>query len=447
MTGRRIVRAGRVGGSIALTLGIVVAIIAANVVAGRSGSALDLSPGASLTLSTETRRILGMVDEPLSIEVFVRPDSPSGRDAAALASRYEDENARISLDVVDPDAEPGRVERLGVEQFGTSVLRYDGRRIDVLTPSEVELTSAILRLVRGRVPAVCFVTGHGESSPDDAGPRGLSEFADLAVDNGFATETRNIAVDGTDGCDTMVMAGARVPLADQELTALQRFLDENGKLMILADSLSEIDINPITEPYGIRFLGGVVLDRASNYGNDVSTPIVVDLPSANPVVDGVPSLLLPAAAGLLVEDQMPRDSLFVSELARSTTESVLAADPEDPSQGGLAGPILVAAAADDSTVGGSSPEIDRTRLLVVADVAFAENATLRALGNATLLANGLSWLAQDELLLTLGTRQPGYPPVVIDPARRRTAVAVSAVGVPLAVVAVGAFVIRRRRRA
>ena len=444
---QRIARLGRVGSSVVLTLGIIVAVLAANIVAGRAGSAVDLSPGASLTLSSETKQILGMVDGPLSIEVFVRPDSPSGRDAAALASRYEDENADISLDVVDPDAEPGRVERLGVEQFGTSVLRYDGRRIDVVTPSEVELTSAILRLVRGRVPSVCFLTGHGESSPDDTGPRGLADFGALATDNGFAIESRNLSTDGTDGCDTMVMAGARVPLADQEQTELQRFLDENGKLMILADALSEIDINPIIEPFGITFLGGVVLDRASNYGNDISTPIVVDLPSSSPVVDGVPSLLLPAAAGLLVEDQMPRESLFVSQLARSSDDSVLAADPEDPSQGGLTGPILVAAAADDSAVSGSSPRIDRTRLLVVSDVAFAENASLRALGNATLLANGLSWLAQDELLLTIGTRQPGYAPVVIDPARRRTAVAVSAIGVPAAVLAIGLVVMFRRRRA
>jgi len=427
-------------------LALVVVVVVVNVVAQSSGRVADLTEGNRLTLTSETREVLRRVDDELRIDAFVRADAPSGRDIAALLDRYHDANRRIDAEVVDPDAEPGRARSLGVTQFGTAVLRHDGRRVDIATINEVELTSAVLRLVRGRVPATCFVTGHGEPAIDDDGPDGLSSFAQLARRNGFVPETRNIGVDGLEGCDLVVLAGPRVPLADDEVRALRDELDDDGKVMVLADALSTADVNPLLDGWGIRFLGGVVLDRASNFGEDPSTPVITDFPSANQVVDGLPSLLAPASAGLAAPDPQPRDGLTVSVLARSSDDSVLAADPEDPSAGALPGPVVVAAAADLSAVRGTPPAVHRTRLLVVADVALAGNATIRALGNATLLANGLSWLARDEVLLTVGTKAPGVHPLTTDAARRRTAFVVTVVVVPLALLAVGTFVVWRRRR-
>ena len=429
-----------------VAVALVVAVVVVNVVAQRSGRVADLTEGNRLTLTSETREVLRRVDGTLRIDAFVRTDAPSGRDVAALLDRYHDANRRVDAEVVDPDAEPGRARSLGVTQFGTAVLRYDGRRVDIATINEVELTSAVLRLVRGRVPATCFVTGHGEPGIDDEGPDGMASFAQLARRNGFVPEVRNIGVDGLDGCDLVVLAGPRVPLADREVRALRRVLDDDGKVMVLADALSTADVNPLLEGWGIRFLGGVVLDRGSNFGEDPTTPVITDFPSANQVVDGLPSLLAPAAAGLAVPDPQPREGLTVSVLARSSDDSVLAADPEDPSAGGLPGPVVVAAAADLSAVRGTPPTVHRTRLLVVADVALAGNATVNALGNATLLANGLSWLARDEVLLTVGTKSPGVHPLTTDAARRRTAFVVTVVVVPLALLAVGTFVVWRRRR-
>src|SRR5205085_7442312 len=117
-----------------------------------------------------------------------------------------------------------------------------------------------------------------------------------------------------------------------------------------------------------------------------------------------------------------------STLARSSSDSVLAADPEDPSKGAIRGPIGVAAAADDSQVTGT--RVERTRLVLVADVVLATNNTIGVLGNATFLGNALSWLAEDELLLTVGTHEADDRPLVVTPARRRAAVAVTVVGEP-----------------
>jgi ABC-type uncharacterized transport system involved in gliding motility auxiliary subunit len=433
-------------GRVVAALALLVAVVVGNVLAERSGGTADLTEGNRLTLTSETRAIVARVRERMTIDAFVRTDSPTGRDVAGLLDRYGHANGHIRTDVVDPDAEPGRARRLGVTQFGTAVLRYRGRRVDIATISEIELTSAVLRLVRGRVPMACFVTGHGEPAIDDDGPDGFSSFATLAGRNGFTVRARNIGVDGLDGCDVVVLAGARVPLAPAEVAALRTHLDHDGKLFVLADAFSEADVNPVLQGWGISFLGGVLLDRASNFDNDPSTAVVTDFPSANQVVEDVPSLLLPAAAGLAVPDPQPSDGLTVSVLARSSGDSVLAADPEAPEKGGIAGPIAVAAAADLSGVRGVPAAVHRTRLLVVADVGFAGNATQQALGNASLLANGLSWLARDEVLLTVGAHPPGAHPLTTDVSRRRTAFVVTVIVVPLGLLVAGSLAVWRRRR-
>ena len=343
---------------------------------------------------------------------------------------------------------PGRIVR-GLGEHGLRV-GHDRVRLPDLDEPLVILEEAplhaVLRLVRGRVPTTCFVTGHGEPAIDDDAPDGFSSFAALARRNGFVPAARNIGVDGLDGCALVVLAGPRVPLADAEVTALRSLLDHDGKLMLLADSFSEADVNPVLDGWGITFLGGVLLDRSSNFGNDLSTPVVTYFPSASQVVEDVPSLLTPASAGLAVPDPQPRDGLTVSVLARSSDDSVLAADPDDSSKGGLAGPVALAAAADLSQVRGDPPTVHRTRLLVVADVALAGNSTLQALGNAKLLANGLSWLARDEVLLTVGTASPGTHPLTTDVARRRAAFIVTVLVVPLGVLLTGSLVVWRRRR-
>ncbi|MCU1375604.1 MAG: conserved rane protein of unknown function [Actinomycetia bacterium] len=430
----------------ALAAVVLVGIVVLNVVAERSGRTADLTEGNRLTLTSETRGILRRVDQRLTIEGFVRADGPTGRDVAGLLDRYHHANHHIDAEVVDPDAEPGRARRLGVTQFGTAVLRYRQRRVDISTITEVELTSAVLRLVRGKVPTTCFVTGHGEPALDDDGPDGFSSFAALARSNGFVPTARNIGVAGLEGCDLVVLAGPRVPLAPAEVSALRSFLDADGKLFVLTDAFSEADVNPVIQGWGISFLGGVLLDRSSNFDNDPSTAVVTDFPSANQVVEGVPSLLAPAAAGLAVPDPQPRPGLTVSVLARSSGDSVLAADPEQPERGGIAGPVAVAAAADLSRVSGDPPAVHRTRLLVVADVALAGNTTVQALGNAKLLANGLSWLARDEVLLTVGASTPGAHPLTTDVARRRTAFVVTVLVVPLGLLLTGTLAVWRRRR-
>jgi ABC-type uncharacterized transport system involved in gliding motility auxiliary subunit len=425
----------------------VAVVVAANVLAYRGGGSVDLTENNRLTLSPETKRVVHAVHDTMTIEAFLRPGTGQGADVQALLDRYHDANRRVRVEVTDPDADPGRAQRLGITHYGTAVLRYRERRVDLTTISEPEVTSAMLRLVRGRTPAVCFVSGHGEASLTDESASGASELAALTRRNGFAPKTITLVSGRVDpGCDVVVIAGPREPFASAEDTAIQTYLRGDGKVMLLADGVTRANPNTITRPWGIDFLGGVALDRRSNFDNDPSAPVVTDFPTTHQIVDGVPSLLLPAPAGLSIPDTDPRDGLHVTTLARTSGSSFLTDDPDAPDpQASLPGPVVVAAAADASRVAGTT--IHRSRLLVIADTVFANNQLLLTLGNARMFANGLSWLAQEEVLLTVGTKPQGSHPLTMTPEHRDLAFATTAVTMPLAVALTGVvvFVVRRRR--
>src|SRR5205814_10271078 len=94
-------------------------------------------------------------------------------------------------------------------------------------------------------------------------------------------------------CAAVLILGPRDPIGAGEATALTDYARSAGRLMVVASSLSRNDPNPLLNPWGVRFLGGLVLDPTRSQGADESNVIVEDLPSASPVDDGVSRLQFP----------------------------------------------------------------------------------------------------------------------------------------------------------
>src|SRR5207237_6076652 len=99
-------------------------------------------------------------------------------------------------------------------------------------------------------------------------------------------------------CTAVFDFGPRDPLGPQEVEALNAYAKSAGRLMVVASSLSTADPNPLIEPWGVHFLGGLMIDPKRSEGGDPTNVVVEDLPSASPVDDGVTRLQFPASAGL-----------------------------------------------------------------------------------------------------------------------------------------------------
>ena len=177
-------RSRRVRGLAAMVVAIGV-VVAANVAAYGHDTQVDLSVAHRFTLSPETRALIRAVHAPLRIRAFLASHGGAADDARFLLSRYTELNSRIRFSVVDPDAHPGEARRFGITRYASVVLTYRGRRVDAPDAEELEISTAILRLLRGHVRSVCVLTGHGEPALDDTAPDGLSAVADLLRHNAY----------------------------------------------------------------------------------------------------------------------------------------------------------------------------------------------------------------------------------------------------------------------
>jgi ABC-2 type transport system permease protein len=310
---------------------------------------------------------------------------------------------------------------------------------------------------------VCVTTGHGEASLDDDGPSGLSKVATLLEQNAYKAATVDLARGGDvpASCEVVWVAGPRVAFTPAETDALVRYEKAAGKVLVLASPLSEANVNPLLEPYGITFLGGVVADPDRSASVDPTDVVAEDFPTANPVMDGIPRLQLPVAGGFLTQPSNETPSgLTVSRLAVSSDAAWIESTPDagfSRDAGDVPGPVVLAAAADDSRIeadaerrlgtGGGRPGIVRTRVVVTGSAECPTNQLLDRLGNRRLLVGSLSWLTQEEELLTVATRLPGARPLPWTAERQRETLFVTVGLVPGLVVLAGvaSFVWRRRR--
>lgn len=461
---------GLIGGrrvrAVLAVLAVVAAVAGLDIVAAHQTGQLDLSADRRFSLSPESRQLARTVRAPLRITVFLNGQGAAARDARFLLARYHELNARITYSVVDPDTNPSVARRFGVSRYSTVVLQSGTRRVDVADPEELELSTGIIRLLRGVTPTVCVLTGHGEDDLADTSPTGYSQLGQLLSHNAYPTR----ALDLTTGaaptvpadCAVVMIAGPRDPLLSQEVSALRAYAANAGRVLLLASPLSATDPNPLLEPLGAHFVGGLVVDPDHSVGADLSNLVIEDLPSASPVDEGVTRLHFPVSGGLSLSSRAGQ-GLTVEPLAVTGSASYLAPHPDSTlaeQPGDPHGRLAVAAAIDQSRVedrpdprlppgstGPGAATVLRTRVLVTSGDAWASNAFLDDLGNRRLLVNGLAWLTEQEQLVAATSRPNTARPLPLTPARQREILGVTVGAVPGTLVGIGVVgaLLRRRR--
>lgn len=440
-------------------VGVVATLaIAATIGAGRTQLVLDATAEGSASLSEQTLRVLDEVRERIRITAVFPRDAVGRVEAATLLSRYRRANRKVTFRVIDPRLAPGEAERLGIVEVGSAAVQDvdDPERIEIAQYTiEIDLTSAIARLVRGVDATVCFTAGHGERDPEDATAPGMSQAARILSDNGYRFRTIDLlaAPRVPRSCDAVVVASPASSLGDEAARALGGYLEASGKAFLLADPAEEADLTPLSKDLGISFLKGIVLegDRGSRLPDDVTSPIVTRYAGDSPPVRGVGPTFFPRVMGVRARDTGD-PGLSATEVAITSPLAYL--DRRDPGtfdpEVDVEGPVAVGAAADRSDVSEAGTErarIRRTRILAWGDVDFASNAFIGEAANARLWIQGIDWLTQPEDLVTAVPTFPKVRELKLTAARSRYLVLVTAGLVPaLFLIAGGVVWVLRRGR-
>lgn len=475
---------------------VVLLVVLLNVLGARVRGRIDLTADRLYTLSDGTRAILGDLDDIVQVKLFASSELPPEiqlqlRDVRdLLADMRRASNGNLLVSDLDPDADDEvarEAEALGVFPVEFNVLRDDNFEVrqgyygfavsyadqHEVTPLiqrtddlEFRLVSQIDRMTRTDRPGIAFVRGFGAKT--DAEIPGLRqslaeryEIRSIDVAGDSAAEIRR------DSTEVLVLAGATEPIDSAALMRIESFSASGGGVLVLVEPVvldpqspmagpSASGVGRILEPRGISLVPGIVADMASSERvsmgrqgvfNVVSPyplwPIV--LPAGDhPITNGLNSMSFGWGAALTIDPE----AAGVTPIWQT-------------SEGGAIHPIE-ASIVPDQEWGFSQDELGvqtvaaavvpegegRGRMVVVGDASFAEAQYMQASpGNLLFLANAIDWLAQDEALIGIRSKDRTPPSLVFDSEGAQGALKWgNLVGLPILVVLLGLWRVTGRRR-
>ena len=397
--------------------------------AERHNHRFDLTPTQSFVLSDEAQRVAASAREPMRITVFYNAqEHGQRRQMEDLLQLFANASPQISYRLVDLDRSPALAKKYGVSSFNTGVLEAAGQRRPLKGVDEEQIADALLRLTRHEVRQLCFITGHREHSPQDAGDRsGYSDVAKALEKENFEIHTLDTVPTGgvPASCTAVILAGPSQDLLPGEAEQLSRYLDAGGRILLMVDPDAPPSIVQFLTRYKVRAGNDVVVDERNRfYGADSFMPRV-------PIFDQetFQKNLDTAAVFSLARTLTPIDNeqrgIRVLLLALTSPDSWAHVDGGAMPDGKVQfrretdkpGPLPVAVMVTDAveaaaetppskgTTTTDGPKVGR--MIVFGDSDFASNLYLNLLGNKDLFMSSVAVLAEDQELIAM--RRKGLP--------------------------------------
>jgi ABC-type uncharacterized transport system involved in gliding motility auxiliary subunit len=474
---------------------LIAGLVVLNLFGRRIGGRLDLTPGHAYSLSPGTRQILGALPDLVTIKLFASAALPPEvaflkRDVDDLLRDYRTAGrGKVRLLIEDPAADTaaardartlgippvqfnvvGRGELQVKEGYlGIAVQYAEGHRtIPFVRQSndlEYRLTSYIRTLTRTDRPAVGLLLATDRSAA--ARNRAFGTLREQLEQN-YTVRSLTLEADSALPRDLKVLIVAGVPdaIPAPELARLRAFLD-SGSLLVLASGLNlsadvplatgrAVPWNDLLSPYGVSIGSDMVYDLASNAQVTMPTQfgqVIVPYPPwvralstrSSPINAEVDAVVLPWVSTVDTAHAAPGSVtplLTTSRAGGARHDQMVLSPTQQFSRDSLA-PRLLAVQVTPQR----APGAPRGRLIVVGSADFASDRYLRS-GDAGLVfvQNAVDWLAQDEALIAIRSKDRSPPALVFASAATRSAVKYGNLfGIPLLIVVAGSLRLWRRR--
>jgi len=413
----------------------------------------DLTGLSQFTLTSQTKKVLADLDEPVEIVSFFTPAVPlTVRNYAEnLLNEYQDQSDQLTVREIDPELNPDRARQYQVgaagATYGVIVFRSGEGQRKVYGPQITEeaehaFTSAILEVTGTRQKKVYFTTGHGESgiySDYDSARNGLR-------DNLFQVQEVDLLRTGGIPADAaaLVVAGPQQPFESREVEILRTYLHNGGRVFLLTNPNPQEWLRQLLDEMWIDIEDGTIIDADSHVAPDTDTPLIPRTQNSF----GLAETYFPGATALFAQSDLP-DTVEMAPMAWTSERSWLEMDlvpGEEPRFNGeddYGGPLAVGmiVSAPMEAPEGSGP----MRLVVIGDSDFAANAHFLNGGNSALFLSAVSWLTDGKELISVDRKVLPVRRLILGPEQARF-LHISSIGLlPLFLLLLAGYLWWRRR--
>lgn len=431
-------------------LGILVLI---NFIVYKENARWDLTKNKKFTLSDQTKKILDKVDQDIKIIGFFQAQTKD--EAENLLKEYTSRNKKIKVEFIDPDTKPALAKKYNIERYGTLVLEMGDKKQEVTEVTESDLTSGILKLTKKEKKTVYFLTGHGEKDIAAGGDKNYANVKAQLEKENYNVKTLNLItkLEMPKDASVLVIAGPQKRILDKEKEVISKYLDENGKVFVMLDPKSEVKddvgLADLLVKWGVETNNNLVIDPAKYFLEDVGT-VVIDKWTLHKVTEKLPGVFFPGVSKIAAKKDAAKD-LTVASLAKTSKDSWLEVDFANrqvkfDSGRDEKGPVSVAVAVEKKSDEKKDEKKAGTRMVVLGDSDFAVDSFADILSNRDLFINSVSWLAEEEELISIRPKEEENRKVELTGGQAKLVFYLTVIGMPLVVIVGGVVVWVKRKR-
>lgn len=446
---------------------------------------VDLTEQKMFSLSPLSEKVLKNLKQDVTVNIFFTTPDAFGE----ITSLYKDVTDKVKWKVIDARTKPVEARKVDEDAKNGDIFVTAGTKKKRLSVAELQdnyenvLTNAIVEVTRDKNIKIYFLSGHGElayEAPDPAMARqqrrpqpSLGAFRSYLTQRAIDTAQLDLAKSGFVPKDAslVVVAGPTSDLQPTEATALQNYLDQDGKLLVLLDvpqrnfSAAQANLTGLLKKYSIEAPDKIILDLSAMQltGNPVQ-PVAAFFDKEHPITREMTSrssrfLLsltrpvmasMEATQGLKVTELIKTsDQSWTEELAKVLAQSRLAPPAKDDLK---PQPLAVAVSkAAPPSQPGQPPQPEPEggmRLVAFGSSELIQDAFLSNNQMAVeLMLNTINWLTQQEDMIAVPPRQLKGTPIVLDDAQLRVIFLFSVILIPALLFFGGvSYSMLRRRR-
>ena len=434
---------------------------------------VDMTENGIYQLSEQTMQVLSNIREPVSIFVLMKEADFSTKNFYAqvneLLQQYKIAgNGAITLKYVDVYSDPSFLSQYqdmnlssgslivqrGDRHKGLSMndlyqIQYDpstGQPFIQGIDAEQVITSAVLSVSSEETRAVLFLQGHGEQ---------YSNLLPVLFGNsGFETGFVNLAADVIPADTAMlIMSGPTIDYTNQELEKMDEYLSKGGKLLFMASVYAgeTPELNRFFESWGVSVGRSVIMDQQYSlpnnpmqiYGALAGGQIAENLQSRSEMPLLVPGCRPLSVVGRERTGWRVEPLVYSSAAAYERPLSEMGSDSnQTQEEQNSRGPFILAAAAQHDLSDGSRGCILFIGThLISSDSLLSEPSWL----NSSFLTQCINYLDGQESIVTVTPKQMTTPQLVMSNTVAKIIFWADVVFLPLAILAAGGYVWRKRR--
>ncbi len=425
----------------------------------------DLSQSQFYALSPKTVDVLKHLDSPVKVTTLLATPQYQ-QEIDGLLKEYERVGGKnFTLEKLDPAYDAARAAELQKRlQFDGSdslvIFEYKGqsrfvKQADLFEMNpmtnqmgafkgEQQFTATLISLVEGKASKIYFTEGHGEHATQDSqSQQGYGLAAQSLKNDNVETANLNLASSGEVPADAeaVVIAGPSIAFSPIEVQALDHYLANNGKLLVLLDPYVTHGLDDLLKRYGLRFDNDLVLYRGlTTTGQQITVPLSLIYQggfSTHAITSkfaqaNLQLQLTDARSVTILPDEKGQPNPKVQFLLQTDANawgwiSKPGAPPANPQAltydkaSDIPGPVTVAAVYDGGMITDPKTQalVPGARIVAVGSSKFLRNDVADTVG-VNFFTNAVDWLVKKQAVLDISPKIPQQYGIAISPMQART---------------------------